>query len=168
MTLNHKSFGDGKPLVILHGLLGSLDNWVTVSKYLAKKYKVYIIDLPNHGKSYHTKYFSYENMANDLDSFFVENGLTKFSLLGHSMGGMVAQEMAKKKGDKISKLICYSTGPLGEMHGRFETVDESRENLKKNGLKTTARNIAKTWFVVPTANDCNAPPAVPTIMSPLL
>ena len=90
MTLNHKSFGDGKPLVILHGLLGSLDNWVTVSKYLAKKYKVYIIDLPNHGKSYHTKYFSYENMANDLDSFFVENGLTKFSLLGHSMGGKLA------------------------------------------------------------------------------
>ena len=90
MTLNHKSFGDGKPLVILHGLLGSLDNWVTVSKYLAKKYKVYIIDLPNHGKSYHTKYFSYEKMANDLDSFFVENELTKFSLLGHSMGGKLA------------------------------------------------------------------------------
>ena len=59
MTLNHKSFGDGKPLVILHGLLGSLDNWVTVSKYLAKKYKVYIIDLPNHGKSYHRDFLWY-------------------------------------------------------------------------------------------------------------
>ena len=63
------------------------------------------------------------------------------------MGGMIVQEMAKKNGDKISKLICYSTGPIGEMPGRFETVDESRENLKKKGLKTMARNIAKTWFV---------------------
>ena len=63
------------------------------------------------------------------------------------MGGMIFQEMAKKSGDKISKLICYSTGPTGEMPGRFETIDESRENLKKNGLKIMARNVAKTWFV---------------------
>ena len=57
MTLNYKTLGSGKPLVILHGLLGSLDNWVTVSKYLSKSYKVYIIDLPNHGKSYHSQVF---------------------------------------------------------------------------------------------------------------
>jgi len=63
------------------------------------------------------------------------------------MGGMVVQEMAKKGGDKISKLICYSTGPRGEMPGRFETIDQSRENLKKKGLESTAKNIAKTWFI---------------------
>ena len=63
------------------------------------------------------------------------------------MGGMIVQEMAKRYVNKISKLVCYSTGPRGEMPERFETVDESRENLKKNGLKTMARNIAKTWFV---------------------
>lgn len=90
MTLNYKTLGSGKPLVILHGLLGSLDNWLTVSKYLSKSYKVYIIDLPNHGKSYHSQVFSYEDMSNDLDSFFNKNGLTNFSLLGHSMGGKLA------------------------------------------------------------------------------
>jgi len=63
------------------------------------------------------------------------------------MGGMIVQEMAKKGRDKISKLVCYSTGPRGEMPGRFETVDQSRENLKKKGLKITAKNIAKTWFI---------------------
>ena len=63
------------------------------------------------------------------------------------MGGMIVQEMAKKKGDKISKLICYSTGPIGEMPGRFETVDQSRENLKKKGLQHIAKNIAMTWFI---------------------
>ena len=63
------------------------------------------------------------------------------------MGGMIVQEMAKQAGDKISKLICYSTGARGKMPGRFETVDQSRENLKKKGLEITAKNIAKTWFV---------------------
>jgi pimeloyl-ACP methyl ester carboxylesterase len=63
------------------------------------------------------------------------------------MGGMIVQEMAKKDRDKISKLVCYSTGPRGEMPGRFETIDQSRENLKKKGLEITAKNIAKTWFI---------------------
>jgi pimeloyl-ACP methyl ester carboxylesterase len=61
---------------------------------------------------------------------------------------MIAQEMAKKSGGKISKLVCYSPGPRGEMPGRFETVDQSRENIKKNGLEVTAKNIAQTWFVL--------------------
>ena len=56
--------------------------------------------------------------------------------------------MAKKHGNKILKLVCYSTGPRGEMPGRFETVDQSRENLKKKGLEVTAKNIAKTWFIL--------------------
>ncbi len=63
------------------------------------------------------------------------------------MGGMIFKEISKKSGDKISKLICYSTGPRGEMPGRFETLDQSRENLKKKGLEITAKNIAKTWFI---------------------
>ena len=54
----------------------------------------------------------------------------------------------RKGGGKISKLVCYSTGPRGEMPGRFETVDQSRENIKKNGLEVTAKNIAQTWFVL--------------------
>ena len=136
MTLNHKSFGDGKPLVILHGLLGSLDNWVTVSKYLAKKYKVYIIDLPNHGKSYHTKYFSYENMANDLDSFFVENGLTKFSLLGHSMGGKLALKYVDMFEDKIDKLILVDIANKNYESTRFNNVFDAIFSISLNNLET--------------------------------
>ena len=136
MTLNHKSFGDGKPLVILHGLLGSLDNWVTVSKYLAKKYKVYIIDLPNHGKSYHTKYFSYENMANDLDSFFVEHGLTKFSLLGHSMGGKLALKYVDMFEDKIDKLILVDIANKNYESTRFNNVFDAIFSISLNHLET--------------------------------
>ena len=136
MTLNYKIFGDGKPLVILHGLLGSLDNWVTVSKYLAKKYKVYIIDLPNHGKSYHTKYFSYENMANDLDSFFVEHGLTKFSLLGHSMGGKLALKYVDMFEDKIDKLILVDIANKNYEYTRFNHVFDAIFSISLNNLET--------------------------------
>ena len=62
------------------------------------------------------------------------------------MGGMIVQEMAKTNGEKILKLICYSTGAKGEMPGRFESVEKSIKNLKDKGLKVMARNIAKTWF----------------------
>ena len=63
------------------------------------------------------------------------------------MGGMIVQEIAKIAGEKILKLICYGTGPIGNIPGRFETIDESRKKLKENGLKITAHRIAKTWFV---------------------
>ena len=63
------------------------------------------------------------------------------------MGGMIAQEITTQLGNRITKLICYGTGPIGDIPGRFETMDESREKLKKNGLKITAYRIAKTWFV---------------------
>ena len=63
------------------------------------------------------------------------------------MGGMIVQEMAKIAGEKILKLICYGTGPRGNIPGRFETIDQSREKLKIDGLESTAYRIAKTWFI---------------------
>ena len=63
------------------------------------------------------------------------------------MGGMIVQEMAKIAGEKILKLICYGTGPRGNIPGRFETIDQSRKKLKINGLKNTAHMIAKNWFI---------------------
>ena len=63
------------------------------------------------------------------------------------MSGMIVQEMAKIVGEKIFKLICYGTDPIGNIPGRFETIDQSREKLKINGLEVTANRIAKTWFI---------------------
>ena len=57
------------------------------------------------------------------------------------------QEMTKLVNDKVLKLICYGTGPRGNIPGRFETIDQSREKLKINGLDVTANRIAKTWFI---------------------
>ena len=67
--LNFRQLGSGKDIIILHGLLGSLDNWISVAHKLASNYKITILDLPNHGKSYHSDLFSYKEMADVLNNF---------------------------------------------------------------------------------------------------
>ena len=140
--------GSGFPLVLVHGFLGSSEMWEPQINFFKNYFRVIAPDLPGFGKSKEVKsHNSIQSIANLLLKCLEEKKIDKFYLLGHSMGGMIVQEMAKKSGNKISKLICYSTGPRGEMPGRFETVDQSRDNLKKNGLEIMARNIVKTWFV---------------------
>ena len=140
--------GSGFPLVLVHGYLGSSEMWNLQKEFLSKHFRVIAPALPGFGESYKAKSAnSINEMAKIVFKFLDDKKINDFHLMGHSMGGMIVQEMAKKRGDKISKLVCYSTGPSGEMPGRFETVDQSRENLKKKGLKITAKNIAKTWFI---------------------
>ena len=140
--------GKGFPLVLLHGFLGSSKMWKPQIDFLKDYFRVITPDLPGFGNSNKAKsHKSIQSISNFLLDCLKEKKIDRFNLLGHSMGGMIVQEMVKSDGNKISKLVCYSTGPRGEMPGRFETVNESRENLKKNGLETMARNIAKTWFV---------------------
>ena len=141
--------GKGFPLVLVHGFLGSSKMWGPQIDFFKRNFRVITPDLPGFGKSTHIKsHDSIISLANLILDCLKDKQINKFYLLGHSMGGMIVQEMAKIYGDKISKLICYSTGPIGEMPDRFETMDESRRNLKKIGLESTARNIAKTWFIL--------------------
>ena len=140
--------GKGFPLILIHGFLGSSKMWEPQINFFKNHFRVITPDLPGFGKSNKAKsHNSIQSIANLLMDCLEEKKIDKFYLLGHSMGGMIAQEMAKEYGNKIVKLICYSTGPRGEMPGRFESVDQSRKNLKKKGLEITAKNIAKTWFV---------------------
>jgi len=140
--------GKGFPLILIHGFLGSSKMWEPQINFFKNHFRVITPDLPGFGKSNKAKsHNSIQSIANLLMDCLEEKKIDKFYLLGHSMGGMIVQEIAKKYGNKIVKLICYSTGPRGEMPGRFESVDQSRENLKKKGLEITVKNIAKTWFV---------------------
>ena len=140
--------GKGFPLVLVHGFLGSSIMWEPQINYLKKNYRVITLDLPGFGNS--NKVQS-KNNINDLAKIVLEclreKNIDNFFLLGHSMGGMIVQEMAILAGEKIEKLICYGTGAVGNVPGRFETMNESRNRLKKDGLSSTAYRIAKTWFV---------------------
>ena len=143
-----EDIGSGPPLVLVHGFLGSSDMWSPQVDFFKNDFRVIAPALPGFGKSNNLNSCdSIECMAKAILDLLEKKEIENYNLLGHSMGGMIAQEIAKIAGDKILKLICYGTGPRGNIPGRFETIDQSRERLKINGLKVTAHRIAKTWFV---------------------
>ncbi len=110
MKLNFKEYGEGKPLVILHGLFGSLDNWFSLSKAFSDKHHVYLVDQRNHGQSPHTDTHTYEEMAEDLFGFFREHNLKDAVLIGHSMGGKTAMTFAAIHPELLSKLVIVDMG----------------------------------------------------------
>lgn len=109
--LYFRELGEGKPLIILHGLFGSSDNWLTLGRKFAEDYKVYILDQRNHGQSFHDNDFSYEAMASDLKQFIDSKGIEDPHVLGHSMGGKTAMTFATTNPDSIDKLIVADIGP---------------------------------------------------------
>lgn len=110
MKLNFKEYGEGKPLVILHGLFGSLDNWFSLSKAFADEHHVYLVDQRNHGQSPHANSHTYELMAEDLFVFFKEHDLKDAVLMGHSMGGKTVMKFAAEHSDLLEKLIVVDMG----------------------------------------------------------
>ena len=140
--------GSGTPLVLVHGFLGSSDMWTPQIKFFKDNFRVIAPALPGFGNSSKINSCdSIECMAKVILDLLEKKEIKKFNLLGHSMGGMIVQEMTRLAGDKILKLICYGTGPIGNIPGRFETIDQSRKKLKIDGLENTAHRIAKTWFI---------------------
>jgi len=140
--------GSGIPLVLVHGFLGSSDMWSPQINFFKDNFRVIAPALPGFGNSSTINSCnSIECMAKAILNLLERKEIKNFNLLGHSMGGMIVQEIAKIAGDKILKLICYGTGPRGNIPGRFETIDQSRKKLKINGLRDTTYRIAKTWFI---------------------
>ncbi len=105
MQLHHQTFGQGQPLILLHGLFGSGDNWGTVAKHFSQHYQVISVDLRNHGKSPYSASQSYANMADDLLELCDALSLDRIHLLGHSLGGKVAMQFATYFPEKLEKLI---------------------------------------------------------------
>ena len=140
--------GKGFPLVLIHGYLGSSEMWFLQKKFLSKNYRIIAPALPGFGESHDVKSLnSINKMAQILIKLINEKNINKFHLLGHSMGGMIVQEMAKISGEKIKKLICFATGSIGDIPDRFESIDTSIEKLKEEGIKETVKRIPPKWFV---------------------
>lgn len=123
IPLNYKKYGSGKPLIILHGLFGSHNNWANISAQLARDYSVYALDLRNHGDSPHSAKFDLESMAADLNAFMIRIGIDKAIVLGHSMGGKVAMTFAQNHPEKVSKLIVVDIAPRSYGEGQRSLVD---------------------------------------------
>ena len=113
MNLNYKKFGENGPaLVILHGVFGFLDNWLTVGKAVADRgFQVYLVDQRNHGRSPHEGALNYETFAEDLKEFIGQQQLDNPILVGHSMGGKTVMEYAVRYPDTFSRLVVVDIGP---------------------------------------------------------
>ena len=112
MSLLHSQIlGKGKPLLVLHGFLGMSDNWITMGKQWAAHLEVHLIDLRNHGRSFHSYAFSYADMAADLMAYCDHHQLQQVIVLGHSMGGKLAMHYATSNPEQVEKLIVADIAP---------------------------------------------------------
>ena len=113
MELNYRQYSEsGSPVLVLHGLFGSLSNWGWHCKQLAQQYAVYGVDLRNHGDSPHSDQLDYQVMAEDVRQLIVRLGLESCCIVGHSMGGKVAMQLALSFPDLIEKLVIVDIAPV--------------------------------------------------------
>ncbi len=111
MKLNFRKYGSGDPLLILHGVFGSSDNWQTVGKDLSEHFTVYLIDQRNHGNSPHDTEMNYEVMAEDLKELMEDENIISSHVMGHSMGGKTAMHFATHYPELVKKLIVVDIAP---------------------------------------------------------
>ncbi|EBA16405.1 hydrolase, alpha/beta fold family protein [Roseobacter sp. SK209-2-6] len=134
-------------VVFVHGFLGGSRQWRAQVEAFSG-FKVVTLDLPGFGDNAQLPALDsiaeYAVWALDVLS---ARGIEQFGLLGHSMGGMIVQEMVKRAPERIEQLVLYGTGATGILPGRFETIDTSKRRAKVDGPGATARRIAATWFL---------------------
>lgn len=112
MQLNYECQGSGDPVILIHGLFGDLDNLKSISRSLTDSYTVVNLDVRNHGQSPHCDAMSYAAMAEDVIAIADEQGFAKFHLLGHSMGGKIAMEIALRYPSRVRSLIVADIAPV--------------------------------------------------------
>jgi len=142
------------PLVLVHGFIGGSAQWDTLRAALSSKVDLVAIDLPGFGRNAHLPAIdSIEGFADWVIEELRGKGIDHYHLLGHSMGGMIAQEMAMRDSTRVNRLILYATGAVGVLPGRFETIAESKRRAAEDGAGATARRITATWFLERDAAD---------------
>ncbi len=139
MELFYRKIGNGsQSLIILHGLYGMSDNWLTVAQLLSEKFTLWIPDQRNHGRSPHINIHTYNEMSNDIYSFIKKHNIQSPFILGHSMGGKVALTFAKNYPNIISKLIVVDIAPVNySQYGTYEITFHENiiESLLQLNLK---------------------------------
>jgi len=126
VKLVSRAYGEGPPLVVLHGLFGSGRNWHTIAGGLAKTHRVYAVDLRNHGRSPWAEPMTYSEMIDDLRLFLDEHDLERASILGHSLGGKVAMLFALLYGQMVEALVVVDIAPVRYDHTYLAHVEAMR------------------------------------------
>lgn len=147
-VLPYRRAGRGTPLVLVHGYLGGSSQWAAEIDALQNEFDVIAPDLAGYGQARAleapTEIAAHARaVLATLDAL----GVAQFHLLGHSMGGMVVQEIVRLAPQRVLRLVLYATAAQGSIPGRFETMARSRERLAEDGAERTARRISATWLL---------------------
>lgn len=146
MKLFFRQSGQGRPLIILHGLLGSSDNWFTLAKKFSETFQVFLVDQRNHGQSPHSDDFDYKLMTEDLEEFIYDHKLEKPNIIGHSMGGKTAMNFAVKNPDQVDKLIVVDIVPKPYIVKHDRLIDGMEAiPLASVSSRTEAENILSEY-----------------------
>ena len=135
MQLNYERQGDGEPIILIHGLFGDLDNLKSISRSLTDRYAVVNLDVRNHGQSPHCDSMSYTQMATDVMAIAEREGFDSFHLLGHSMGGKIAMEIALRYPSRVSSLIVADIAPVA-YDARHSSIIEALSEIDVDALKS--------------------------------
>ena len=147
MKLFYKQVGEnGTPIIILHGIFGSSDNWLTIGKVLGETHQIFIIDQRNHGQSPRSEDFDYNVMAEDLREFIDDHKIDNPILLGHSMGGKTVMQFAMNYPDRFSKMIVVDIAPkFYPVHHSMILQGLASINLKTLKSRTEANDLLKRF-----------------------
>ncbi len=110
--LNYRQVGQGQPVVLIHGLFGSLENLNMVARALIDNYCVVSIDVRNHGDSFHENNMDYQALAQDIAKVLDHLSISQAYVLGHSMGGKIAMKLALEQPHYVKKLIVADIAPV--------------------------------------------------------
>ena len=121
MRLHYRKYGAGEPLIILHGLFGSSDNWHTLARQWGQYFQVYALDQRNHGSSPHESAMNYDEMVQDLHQFIAQERLGSVHIVGHSMGGKVGMLFASTYPDLVKSLTVLDIG-IDRVVGKHEFI----------------------------------------------
>lgn len=111
MKLHYKAYGAGPPLIIMHGLFGSGDNWRTIARLMETDVRSIVVDMRNHGRSPHDPVMNFQVMSEDLVEFMDDLQLHTAAIMGHSMGGKVAMDFALAHPDRVESLMVVDIAP---------------------------------------------------------
>lgn len=145
--LNYQRQGEGDDILLIHGLFGSLENLNMVAKPLAKNYRVLSIDAPNHGSSFHRDDMSYSAMALDVVNLLDHLNIDTVYLLGHSMGGKIAMQIALEHPDRVKKLIVADISPVAypphhlDIIAGLQSIDFSKVNKRQDADMQLAKSV---------------------------
>lgn len=135
VELNHRITGEGAPLILLHGLFGSLDNLGGITRRLQDSWQIHALDLRNHGSSPHSETMDYPAMAADVIAHMDRQGLDRAAILGHSMGGKVAMQVALQAPERVEKIIVADIAPV-TYKAHHDVILEGLKDLDLSAVKS--------------------------------